>query len=138
MDGVSEAVRKYLDLHMPGVLQEFLQEYPVVAERRLCLGTRSCKSRLKFCSGVDRAHSFATSAPCGLQDHRVSDTVRNRTAFCLVVYRFNCACKGRYAESVRNPPAGGFTPELSHGIRRGTDKADPGTLHRFRELRIFR
>jgi hypothetical protein len=73
MDDVAVPVAEHLDLDVARILDELLDEHPVVAEARLGLRAGQCEALLGLLRAVGDAHALAAAAGRGLDHHGIAD-----------------------------------------------------------------
>ena len=77
VDEVAVRVAQHLDLDVPRLLDELLDEHPVVAEARLRLGLARHEAFARLLVVVRDAQALATAAGRRLDHHRIADVLRN-------------------------------------------------------------
>ena len=68
-------VPQHLDLNVTGIDDEFFDENPVIAERRLGLGFGEIKAFGDFAPRMPNPHALAAAAGGGLDHHRIADAI---------------------------------------------------------------
>ncbi len=138
VDDVAMRVGEHLDLDVPRLLDELLDEDAVVAEggTRFRAGERKALPRLRFVLGD--AHALAAAAGRGLQHHRIADPLGDLGGRVRI---------GNRAEMAGHRAHAGLGGEflrldlVAHRRDRGgrrPDEDDAGLFQRFGEGGIFR
>ena len=77
MDDVAVLVAEHLDFDMARIVDEFLDEHPVVAEGGFRLRARARKTFGDLGPGMRDPHPLAAAAGRGLDHHGIADLVRD-------------------------------------------------------------
>ncbi len=85
MYGITLAVSKHLEFHVPWVFEEFLHVHNVVVERGASFGLGDRNGGYERCLRVHDAHAPATTATRGLDNDRVADVAREAKVFVVIV-----------------------------------------------------
>ena len=139
MDGVALAVGEYLDFHVARVLQEFLHVDLVVAERGLGFALGGGDGVVQVRRGVHHAHAATAAAAGSLDDHRVTDFIRNAGVLGGVLTQR--AARSRHTgHAGRLHGAYGFdlVAHQADGLGTRTDEHEATLLDALREVGVFR
>ncbi len=88
-------VAKNLDLDVPGIDDEFLDEHAIVAERRLRLGLGEVEAFSDLSLRMRDAHALATAAGGGLDHHGIADLVGDLDGVLVVLDHAEMTGNGR-------------------------------------------
>jgi hypothetical protein len=129
--------RQHLDLDVAGLGDEFLDEDPVVAERRPPRSSTTGSPRAHFLVVPGDAHALAAAAGAGLDHHRVADLCGDLHRLVGVLDQAHvarhCARPGLLSDLL-----GGDL--VAHRLDRAlgrADEGDAGFLQRLGEFRVF-
>ena len=73
MHAMALRIGEYLNLDMARAREIFLDQHPVIAERRSGLALRRGQCRGEFLRRIHHAHALAAAAGAGLDQHRIAD-----------------------------------------------------------------
>ncbi len=138
VDAVAVTVGNQLDLDMARLLDVFLDEHPIVGERRLGLVGRRAEALAGLLVVVGDAHALAAAAGRRLDHHRIADLLRDLHRLLGI---------GDGVQIARHGADPGLERELlgfdlvAHGVdgeRIGTDEGDLRLGQRLLELLLLR
>ena len=138
MHDVAVAVGEHLDLDVPGIQHEPLEEQRVVAERRRRLAARTGKCGRKFGGVMHHPHALAAATRGRLDQDREAHLGCAGDQVIVGEARTRDARHHRHSEG-RHGGLGGDL--VAHRLDRGNrwaDECHPGSLQRGRELRVLR
>src|SRR6266513_4340751 len=115
-------VRENLDLDMAGTFEILLDVEAAIAERLLCLTAGGVQRTLHLGIAPYEAHALSTTPGCGLQQHRISDTLRLAPRLDRVAQRGRRARHDGNAGCLHAAPGFRFVAHGTNGGRRWTDE----------------
>src|SRR5690606_18792820 len=138
VNGVALAVGQHLDFHVARIAEEFFQVDHRVAERGTGFGTGQLGRLDQVFFLVHHAHAAATTAACGLDDHRVAHFTGDAQGFFLV-FRQRAVGTGnhRYAGFDHGFLGRHLVAHQADGVSFRADEGETGLLHLFGEVGVL-
>ena len=126
--GVAVRVGENLDLDMPALLDETLEQHSIIAEGPGSLAARTGESFGKFRCGADDAHALAAAARRWLDQQRVLQRVCRRKQICIGLVVIVVARQHGHAGGGHQAPCLALR---THAIDRGRGRTDENEAGRF-------
>ena len=126
-------VAEDLDLDVPGLLDELLEEHPFVAEGGGGLGLRPREPLLELGVVAGDAHALAATAGRGLDHHRIADAPGDVERFAEAADGVGMAGHDADARPFGEALALDLVAHRADGVGRRADEHDPRLLERLRE-----
>ncbi len=137
MDDVPLAIAQNLDLDMPRLGDEFLEEHPIVAEGRAGFASRALECLAQVALAERDAHALAAAARGRLDHHREADRLRNARRQLRLPDRFGVSRDDADPGLLREPLGFDLVAHQPDRAGRRADEGDALGLERFGEDRVL-